>query len=208
MTTNTPGLPQPNGNRIRNLLIAIVAIVLSVVLALGLKTQASTVTLPAMAKAAMPLDLALHNGKPTLIEFYADWCSSCQAMAPTIANLKQEYRDRVNFVMLNVDNEKWLPEILSYRVDGIPHWVYLDKTGQAQAQAIGEIPRQVMAENLLALADGTILPNTTTIAGATSAYSPPGATSSAIGGTNRGNPSSDNPRAHGPGAPTAAPRQS
>jgi thiol-disulfide isomerase/thioredoxin len=192
MTTNTPELPQPDGNRLRNLLIAIVAIVLAVVFALGLKTQTATATLPAMAKAAVPFDIAIKNGKPTLMEFYADWCSSCQAMAPAMASLKQEYGDRVNFVMLNVDNEKWLPEILSYRVDGIPHWVYLDKTGQSQAEAIGEIPRPVMAENLIALAAGTTLPNATTIAGQTSAYSPPSTT---VNTTKKAIP--DDPRAHG-----------
>jgi len=53
------------------------------------------------------------NGKPTLIEFYANWCS--QAMAPIWLTAK--YPDSVNFVMLNVDNTKWLPEILKYLVE-------------------------------------------------------------------------------------------
>jgi thiol-disulfide isomerase/thioredoxin len=188
MTTNTPEPSQSNGNRLRNLLIAIVAIVLAAVFALGLKTQTSAATLPAMAKSAVPYDVAITNGKPTLMEFYADWCSSCQAMAPEMASLKQQYGDRVNFVMLNVDNQKWLPEILSYRVDGIPHWVYLDKAGEAKAEAIGEIPRQIMEDNLIALADGVALPHAANVEGQTSAYSPPSATKHAR---------PDDPRAHG-----------
>ena len=46
-------------------------------------------------------------------------------MAPDIQQLKDSYAGRVNFVMLNVDNTKWLPEMLNYRVDGIPHFEFL-----------------------------------------------------------------------------------
>lgn len=188
----TPNLPDtPNPNRWRNLLIAGVAIVLAALLALGLKMQTSGTSLVAMAKASTPLDVALTNGKPTLMEFYADWCTSCQAMAPQLADLKQEYGDRVNFAMLNVDNEKWLPEIVAYRVDGIPHFVYMDKTGQPQSQAIGEQPRSIMSENLLALAEGKDL-NAAIATGQTTPYQAPTATGSV---TKKASP--DDPRAHG-----------
>jgi thiol-disulfide isomerase/thioredoxin len=180
-----------NASRIRNALIAIVAVVLAAVFALGLKTQTSAASLPAMAKASVPLEVALKSGKPTLMEFYADWCASCQAMAPAMAQLKADYGDRVNFVMLNVDNEKWLPEIVSYRVDGIPHFVYLQADNTSLAQAIGEQPPAILAENLLALAEGQPLPIATNPAiteGQTSAYKPPNAVTKQ---------SSDDPRAHG-----------
>ncbi|HEY9599472.1 MAG TPA: thioredoxin domain-containing protein, partial [Cyanophyceae cyanobacterium] len=92
------------------------------------------------------------------MEFYANWCTSCQAMAKDLSELKQQYADSVNFVMLNVDNSKWLPEILKYRVDGIPHFVFLGQDGNAIAQAIGEQPRPVLAANLNALIAALPLP--------------------------------------------------
>ncbi|MEO1467086.1 MAG: thiol:disulfide interchange protein, partial [Cyanobacteria bacterium J06633_1] len=58
--------------------------------------------------------------------------------AGDLAQLKESYGDRVNFVMLNVDNTKWLPEMLRYRVDGIPHFLFMDVQGEAIAEAIGE----------------------------------------------------------------------
>ncbi len=158
--------------QLKNFLIVLAAIALTVAISLGLKTQTTAVSLSAMAKAAVPIEVALANGKPTLMEFYADWCTSCQAMAPMLQSLKQTYGDRVNFVMLNVDNEKWLPEILSYRVDGIPHFVYMKSGGAAIGQAIGEQPRPILDANLVALSEGNSLPHAQTT-GQTSAFSTP-----------------------------------
>ena len=146
------------GTRLRNLLIVLVAIALSVALFLGLRTETNSVSLTTLDEQSTPIEVALGNGKPTLMEFYANWCTSCQAMAPNIAQLKQQYPESVNFVMLNVDNTKWLPEILKYRVDGIPLFVFLNKEGEAIAQTIGEQPRTVMAANLEALVAGLPLP--------------------------------------------------
>ncbi|MBW4600569.1 MAG: thioredoxin family protein [Calothrix sp. FI2-JRJ7] len=147
-----------SGTRVRNFLIAIVAIVLSVALVLGLRTETTTATLTTLGEQSTPLDVALSNGKPSMVEFYANWCTVCQKMAPDIAALEKEYAGKLNFVMLNVDNTKWLPEMLRYRVDGIPHFVFLDKNGEALAQAIGDQPRVIMANNLSALANNSPLP--------------------------------------------------
>jgi thiol-disulfide isomerase/thioredoxin len=144
--------------RLRNFVIVIVAVLLSASVFLGLQTGTSTASLAAMAETSVPLEEALSNGNPTLMEFYADWCTSCQAMAQDMTELKTEYGDRVNFVMLNVDNTKWLPEMLHYRVDGIPHFVFLDRTGETLASSIGEQPRTIMAANLEALMTGNSLP--------------------------------------------------
>ena len=193
----TANLPEPTqappattqattGTRVRNFLIVLVAIVLSVSVLMGLKTETGSGLLSTMAEEAVPLEVALGNKKPTLIEFYANWCTSCQAMAPDVAALKEQYGDRVNFVMLNVDNTKWLPEVLSYRVDGIPHFVFLAQDGSAIAQSIGEQPHSVMQANLVALASGDSLPYAQA-SGQTSAFSAPVTTPA----------SGSDPRSHG-----------
>ncbi|MEM7716790.1 MAG: thioredoxin family protein [Cyanobacteria bacterium P01_A01_bin.68] len=146
------------GVRLRNFLIVTVAVVLSVALFLGLRSETSSVSLTDLEKDSTPLEVALSNGKPSLIEFYANWCTVCQKMAPDIATLETEYADKVNFVMLNVDNNKWLPEMLQYRVDGIPHFVFMDKNTQPQAETIGDQPRTIMGSNLEALIAGSPLP--------------------------------------------------
>ena len=137
--------------RLRNAAVAVAAIVLSVALVIGLKSPASSTSLAALAEEAVPLNVALQNGRPTVIEFYANWCTSCQAMASDMAALNKEYGDRINFVMLNVDNDKWLPEMTAYRIDGIPHFVFLNDGGETVAGLLGEQPQVVMAADLDAL---------------------------------------------------------
>lgn len=155
----TPSQPEtPIATRIRNLVIVLVAVVLGVAVFFGLQTGSDTGTLAAMAKSATPLEEALSNNRPTLVEFYADWCTSCQAMAKDMGELKQEYDKEVNFVMLNVDNSKWLPEMLYYRVEAIPHFVFLNRTSEPIAMTIGEQPRPIMSANLQALATDASLP--------------------------------------------------
>ncbi|MBW4661100.1 MAG: thioredoxin family protein [Drouetiella hepatica Uher 2000/2452] len=195
MTTNLQNpAPQPPptqpptrnlATQIRNLAIALVAIVLSTALFFGLQTGSDSGTLAAMAAASTPLETALTNAKPSLMEFYADWCTSCQAMAKDMGELEQAYGDRVNFVMLNVDNSKWLPEMLHYRVDGIPHFVFLNAEGEAIASTIGEQPRTVMAANLEAMTTGAELPFALSRGRVSDVEAPAVA------------PSKDDPRSHG-----------
>ncbi|MGB3765675.1 MAG: thioredoxin family protein [Phormidesmis sp.] len=145
--------------RVRNLVVVAIASLLSIAIIVGLQTQSPAASLSDMAEDSIPLNAAMANGKPTLIEFYANWCTSCQAMAPDMQQLKADYGKRVNFVMLNVDNTKWLPEMLNYRVDGIPHFEFLSSTSLEKGAAIGEIPRVILAENLDALIKNQPLPN-------------------------------------------------
>ena len=174
--------------KVRNLIVVSVAVVLAVLLVLGIRTQTPAASLETLAADSTPLETALVNGKPSFVEFYANWCTSCQAMAGDMAELRTVYGDQVNFVMLNVDNTKWLPEMLHYRVDGIPHFVYLDPAGEATSTAIGEQPQTIIASNLDALVVGTDLPYQTALGQTSALESPQGA---AIA------PRNNDPRSHG-----------
>jgi thiol:disulfide interchange protein len=143
-----------SAQRLRNFAIAMVAIVLVAALSLGLRGQNVGDSLEAQAILSQPIDIALSNGKPTLMEFYADWCTVCQGMSKDLAAVKSQFGEKVNFSMLNVDNTKWLPEITKYRVDGIPHFVFFDRQGKVTIEAVGEQPLQVLTAKLTELVDG------------------------------------------------------
>ncbi len=170
--------------RLRNFLVVIVAIVLGLAIYVGTGAQKNPGTLAYQAENSVPWEQAQTNGKPTLLEFYANWCSSCRAMAADLGSLKQKFGQRVNFVMLNVDNDKWLPEMMEYDVDGIPHFVFLDAQAQAVGMAIGQQPLSIMSKNIEALANGESLSFNQAL-GQTSALK-----------TSTG-PKTDDPRSHG-----------
>ena len=61
----------------------------------------SVALLKAMEKDSMDVQVAMCNGKPTLVDFYADWCESCKVMAPTMRLLESQYKDRLNFITID-----------------------------------------------------------------------------------------------------------
>jgi thioredoxin-like negative regulator of GroEL len=147
-----------SSNKFQNIIVVIVAVLLAVALFFGQRLQQGNNSLAAQAAVATPIDMAIASGRPTLMEFYADWCGSCKAMAPNLANIKKDYAGKIDFAMLNVDNTKWLPEIEKYRVDGIPHFVFFDRRGQTLGEVIGEQPESVMRSTLDAILADRIKP--------------------------------------------------
>ena len=77
-------------------------------------------TLKSMATRAVPYELALASEKPTLIEFYADWCTTCQSMSSTVDALHERYGDQVNFVMLDIDDPQWASQVKTFGATGVP----------------------------------------------------------------------------------------
>jgi thiol-disulfide isomerase/thioredoxin len=45
------------------------------------------------------------QGKPVIVDVFATWCPGCKNIAPTLSQLKQEYSDKVNFVVLDVTDQ-------------------------------------------------------------------------------------------------------
>lgn len=90
-----------------------------------------------LARQSPDLAVALADGRPTLVEFYADWCEACRAMAPAMERLEQQHRGAFDVVLLNVDNPRWQAEVERFEVNGIPQLELFDAAGQPVGRSIG-----------------------------------------------------------------------
>ncbi|XP_057951849.1 thioredoxin-like protein HCF164, chloroplastic isoform X2 [Malania oleifera] len=148
-STEFPEFP----DKIVNKQIAVASVLVAVGLFLSTRLDLG-ISLKDLSATALPYEEALSNGKPTVVEFYADWCEVCRELAPDVYRIEEQYKDRVNFVMMNVDNTKWEQELDEFGVEGIPHFAFLDMEGNEEGNVVGRFPRQYFLENVDALARG------------------------------------------------------
>ena len=134
-----------NINAIIFLLIAIVIVVL--ILFRNLFFQ-STYLLKSFGELSVDPEIAFKNNKPTFLEFYAEWCEVCKEMAPKVSNLKHEYEKDINFVFLNVDNQKWENYVQKYEVNGIPQVNLFDIKGNLKSTFIGKQEELIIKKSI------------------------------------------------------------
>tara|TARA_B100001029_G_C14979983_1_gene405417 strand:- start:39 stop:617 length:579 start_codon:yes stop_codon:yes gene_type:complete len=111
-----------------------------------------------LAKNSLLPEKALLNGKPTVFEFYADWCEACKEMAPDMIELKKQTSNKVDIVLLNVDNSRWFDFIDKYDVNGIPQLTFFDDKGEFQGSSIGVRTYSELRDIFLALINNLELP--------------------------------------------------
>ena len=127
------------------LFIAIV--IISLILFRNLFFQSSYL-LKSFGESSVAPEIAFNNNKPTFLEFYAEWCEVCKEMAPKVSTLKDEYDDEINFVFLNVDNQKWDNYIRKFEVNGIPQVNLFDEKGHLISTFIGKQEETTIRESL------------------------------------------------------------
>lgn len=55
------------------------------------------------------VDQVVMNPKPTLVDYWADWCSPCKQLSPIIDELAKEHGDKINFVKLDTNANPNIP---------------------------------------------------------------------------------------------------
>ena len=80
----------------------------------------------------------LQSDLPVVVDFWAEWCAPCRAIAPIIGELAGEYADRVKIVKMNVDESPQTPG--RYGVRAIPT-ILAFQGGQVVGQLQGARPR-------------------------------------------------------------------
>ncbi len=108
----------------------------------------STYLLKSFGELSVDPEIAFTNNKPTFLEFYAEWCEVCKEMAPQVSAFKDEYEKDINFVFLNVDNQKWANYIQKFAVNGIPQVNLFDKRGNLISTFIGKQDEMKIRESI------------------------------------------------------------
>ena len=121
-----------------NIFVLILSIVIVSVLLFKNLFFKSTYLLKSFGELSVDPEIAFTNNKPTFLEFYAEWCEVCKEMAPQVSSFKDEYEKDINFVFLNVDNQKWNNYIEKFAVNGIPQVNLFDKKGNLISTFIGK----------------------------------------------------------------------
>tara|TARA_B100000214_G_scaffold361315_1_gene324595 strand:- start:29 stop:604 length:576 start_codon:yes stop_codon:yes gene_type:complete len=114
-----------------------------------------------LAKESLLPEKALSNGRPTVFEFYADWCEACKEMAPDMIEIKKQNSNRVDVVLLNVDNSRWVDLVDKYEVNGIPQLTFFDNKGQYKGFSLGVRKYNELTEVFNALINNSKLPSFT-----------------------------------------------
>ena len=120
-----------------------------------------------LAKNSLLPEQALSNGRPTVLEFYADWCEACKEMAPDMIDAKKQNSNKVDVVLLNVDNSIWSDLIDKYNVNGIPQLNFFDYKGELKGFSLGVRKNSELNEIFSALIDNSKLPSFTKLSNST-----------------------------------------
>ncbi len=80
----------------------------------------------------------LQSDKPTVIDFWAEWCAPCRQISPIIKELADQYGDQVNIVKMDIDSSPATPG--KYGVRAIPTILAI-KGGEVVQQIQGARPK-------------------------------------------------------------------
>jgi len=79
------------------------------------------------------------KNQPVLVDFWAEWCRPCHMLAPTVAEIANDFTGKLKVVKLNVDENVNSPG--RYNVRGIPT-LLIFKGGEVADQIVGAVSKE------------------------------------------------------------------
>jgi thioredoxin 1 len=88
----------------------------------------------------------LQSSEPVLVDFFAEWCGPCKAMAPALEQLAAELQGKVKIAKLDVDQNPGITQ--KYRIQAMPT-LMIFKDGQVAAQRVGALTQKRQLQDWL-----------------------------------------------------------
>ncbi len=85
----------------------------------------------------------LQSDKPVLVDFWAEWCGPCRAIAPTLDELAGAYDGKLRIAKINVDDNRAVPA--KFGIRGIPTLMVF-KNGQLAATKVGALTKAQLTQ--------------------------------------------------------------
>ncbi len=85
----------------------------------------------------------LKSEKPTVVDFWAEWCNPCKQLSPVLEEISEELKNDVVIAKHNIDNEPNVPT--KYGIRGIPTML-LFKDGELKATKVGATTKSNIVE--------------------------------------------------------------
>jgi len=101
-----------------------------------------------LTEASFDAEISKHK-EVLMVDFWAEWCQPCRAIAPALEELAEESKGSVSLAKVNVDDN---PQLAArYGIRSIPTILFM-KDGKVMDQVIGAVPKSQMKKKLDALA--------------------------------------------------------
>lgn len=93
-----------------------------------------------------PAGWQAKHSLPVLIDFYATWCGPCQALAPLLEEVAQEYEGRIQIYKVDVDQE---PELTSlYNIRTVPTLLFAQPNSDKPKLMLGVMGKAELKEKI------------------------------------------------------------
>ncbi|MEE9551816.1 MAG: thioredoxin TrxA [Gammaproteobacteria bacterium] len=94
-------------------------------------------------------DEVLKSETPIIVDYWAEWCGPCKAIAPVLEEIADEYNGKLIVAKIDVDQNQEIPQ--KYAVRGIPT-LMIFKNGEIAGTKVGQMSKS----QLSAFIDSTI----------------------------------------------------